>query len=63
MALGSRYAPGGGGDRAWSLWCFLSSRLATALARPLADCTDPMSGFFAIDRRATAPPVRPFRPR
>ena len=52
MALGSRYASGGVVDRAWSPWRFLASRLATALARPLAECADPMSGFFAIERRA-----------
>ena len=61
MALGSRYAPGGDVDRAWSPWRFLSSRLATVLARPLADCADPMSGFFAIDRRALPDP-RTLRP-
>ena len=56
MVIGSRYAPGGLVDRAWSPWRFLYSRLATLLARPLADCADPMSGFFAIDRRAMPDP-------
>lgn len=51
LALGSRYAAGGTLDRAWSLWRFLTSRLATALAQPLTHCADPMSGFFATDRR------------
>ena len=51
MAVGSRYMAGGSVDRTWGLWRFLNSRLATVLARPLANCSDPMSGFFAIDRR------------
>ena len=61
MALGSRYAPGGGVDRAWSPWRFLNSRVATLLARPLVGCSDPMSGFFAIDRR-TLPDPRTLQP-
>ena len=51
MAVGSRYMPSGSVDRTWGLWRFLNSRLATLLARPLVTCSDPMSGFFAIDRR------------
>ena len=30
----------------------LNSRLATLLAAPLTACSDPMAGFFAVDRRA-----------
>ena len=52
MVVGSRYAPGGLIDRTWSPWRFLNSRLATSLALPLVNCSDPMSGFFATDRRA-----------
>ena len=52
MVVGSRYTPAGVVDRAWSPWRFLASRVATALARPLTSCSDPMAGFFAIDRRA-----------
>lgn len=51
MAVGSRYASGGRIDRGWSLWRRLNSFGATLLARPLAACSDPMSGFFALDRR------------
>ena len=51
LVVGSRYAAGGRFDRAWSLWRFLNSRLATLLVRPLVTCSDPMSGFFATDRR------------
>lgn len=61
MAVGSRYAPGGHVDRAWSPWRFLSSRAATLLAQPLVRCSDPMSGFFAIDRSAL-PDLHTLRP-
>ena len=52
LALGSRYAPGGTVDRTWSWARRLNSRAATLLALPLVRCSDPMSGFFATDRRA-----------
>lgn len=52
MVIGSRYAPGGLIDRTWSRWRVLNSRLATSLALPLVNCSDPMAGFFATDRRA-----------
>ena len=51
MAVGSRYASGGRIDEGWGLWRRLNSYGATLLARPLTDCSDPMSGFFALDRR------------
>jgi len=51
MAIGSRYVSGGSFGRAWGLWRFLNSRLATVLTLPLVNCSDPMSGFFAIRRR------------
>lgn len=50
LVVGSRYVPGGGFDREWSLWRFLNSHIATLLARPLASCSDPMSGFLLFDR-------------
>lgn len=61
MALGSRYTPGGVFDRGWSAWRFTVSRAARWLARPLTDCADPMSGFFAVERR-TLPDLRSLRP-
>ena len=61
MVIGSRYAPGGAVDRAWGPWRFLGSRAATLLARPLTRCSDPMSGFFALDRRAV-PDLRALHP-
>lgn len=51
MVLGSRYAPGGRIDGAWGRYRTLNSRIATWLTRPLTRCADPMSGFFAVDRR------------
>ncbi len=50
MVLGSRYARGGAVARRWNLVDFANSRVATALARNLTNCSDPMSGFFAIQR-------------
>lgn len=61
MAVGSRYAPGGRIERGWGLWRFLNSYAATLLARPLTGCADPLSGFFALDRRAL-PDLEPLRP-
>ena len=52
MAVGSRYVPGGTVDRTWGWTRRLNSRVATVLALPLVRCSDPMSGFFATDRRA-----------
>jgi dolichol-phosphate mannosyltransferase len=51
FVLGSRYTKGGSFDRDWSLWRFLNSYIATLMARPLTSSNDPMSGFFAFDRR------------
>ncbi|MCY4460949.1 MAG: glycosyltransferase family 2 protein [Albidovulum sp.] len=51
MVLGSRYLPGSSLDEKWGADRFLQSRLATILTKPLVKCADPMSGFFAVDRR------------
>ena len=61
IAIGSRYAAGGSVDHGWSLARRLNSRIATLLAYPLARCGDPMSGFFAVDRR-TLPDLGALRP-
>ena len=58
LALGSRYVPGASVDRGWSRSRRWSSRLATALAQPLVTCADPLSGFFAADRRLLPAPER-----
>ena len=52
MAIGSRYVPSGDIDESWSLWRLLNSQMATLLAKPLVSCSDPMSGFFAIERES-----------
>jgi dolichol-phosphate mannosyltransferase len=51
FAVGSRYVAGGEIDADWGLLRRLNSRAATLLALPLVRCSDPMSGFFATDRR------------
>ena len=61
FVLGSRYVPGGQVDAAWGPWRRLNSRVATLLALPLVRCSDPMSGFFAIDRRRL-PDLEQLRP-
>ncbi|MCY4486480.1 MAG: glycosyltransferase family 2 protein [Deltaproteobacteria bacterium] len=61
MVIGSRYTLGGAVDRSWSLYRLLNSRLATWMARPLVDCADPMSGFFAT-RRSALPELGGLRP-
>jgi len=50
FVIGSRYVKGGSFDRDWSLWRFLNSYFATALAQPLVQCSDPMSGFFMFEK-------------
>lgn len=50
FVVGSRYVSGGTTAADWGLLRFLNSRVATALARPLTNITDPMSGFFAMPR-------------
>lgn len=49
MVIGSRYVPGGR-TPGWPWWRRFMSRVASLIARPLARCHDPLSGFFATDR-------------
>lgn len=56
IVVGSRYLPGASVDRVWGRYRALTSWLGTLLARPLADCRDPLSGFFATDRRRRPDP-------
>ncbi len=51
FAIGTRYGPGGQIDMHWPFHRRVISWVATALARPLAPLSDPMSGFFAIHRK------------
>jgi dolichol-phosphate mannosyltransferase len=50
FVLGTRYVAGGRIAADWSWPRRLASRMATLLARPLAPISDPMSGFFALNR-------------
>jgi dolichol-phosphate mannosyltransferase len=51
FALASRYVPGGSTGEKWGLFRRMNSWVATILARPFAGkVSDPMSGFFALDR-------------
>lgn len=52
---------GGKFDRGWSFWRFLNSWFATLLALPLTQCSDPMTGFFAV-RKQDLPDLEKFRP-
>lgn len=52
MVVGSRYTTGGQIDVDWGPHRRVISRAGTMLTRPLVACTDPLSGFFALDRRA-----------
>ncbi len=51
IVVGSRYVAGGSLDPDWGRGRQWNSRIAVWLARPLTTCSDPMAGFFAIDRR------------
>lgn len=53
MAIGSRYAKGGGTPE-WPFSRRLSSRLATLPARLLTDVKDPLAGFIAVRRERLA---------
>ncbi len=50
FVFGSRYVSGGQ-TKDWPLLRRLNSWIATMLARPLTSATDPMAGFFCLDRR------------
>ncbi len=50
FVLATRYRGEGGIDSDWPMWRRLGSTFATLLARPLASLSDPMSGYFGIDR-------------
>ena len=50
FSVGSRHVGGGEVDGSWPLARRVISWGATALARPLTACSDPMSGFFCLRR-------------
>lgn len=51
FVVGSRYVAGGSTSDDWGMLRWLNSRVATLLARPFSNTRDPMSGFFALQRR------------
>lgn len=51
FALGTRYAPGVGIDKDWPLYRRIISSGARAMARPLTSASDPMSGFFGLQKK------------
>ena len=61
MVVGSRYLGGASTPDDWGWFRVLNSRLATLLAAPLVTCSDPMAGFFAVDRRVL-PDLATLRP-
>lgn len=51
LVIGSRYAPGGR-TPGWPRWRRSMSRMACLLARPVTSVKDPLSGFFATQRKS-----------
>ena len=51
FALGSRYISGGSTEDGWGVLRWVNSKIATWMARPFTSALDPMSGFFAIERK------------
>ena len=50
LAIGSRYVKGGGIGN-WGIKRRIISKTAVLLARPLTGITDPVSGFFFLDKK------------
>ena len=61
IVIGSRYLPESAIDGEWGAGRLLNSRVATALTYPLVTCSDPMAGFFAVNR-ASLPRADALRP-
>lgn len=51
FVLGTRYAPGVGIDKDWPLYRRVISSGARSLAKPLTVASDPMSGFFGLQKK------------
>ncbi|CCE64829.1 hypothetical protein TPHA_0I03280 [Tetrapisispora phaffii CBS 4417] len=51
FVLGTRYAPGVGIDKDWPLYRRVISSTARAMAKPLTVASDPMSGFFGLQKK------------
>jgi dolichol-phosphate mannosyltransferase len=50
FVIGSRYVTGGTTDANWSWFRKLNSRLATLMALPFCQVSDPLAGFFALPK-------------
>lgn len=51
FVIGTRYAPGVGIDKDWPLYRRVISSTARMMARPLTIASDPMSGFFGLQKQ------------
>jgi len=51
FSIGTRYAEGVGIDKDWPLYRRVISSGARILARPLTTASDPMSGFFGVQKK------------
>lgn len=51
FVIGTRYAPGVGIDKDWPLYRRVISSTARWMARPLTIASDPMSGFFGLQKK------------
>lgn len=51
LVIGSRYVDNAGIHEEWNLIRWLNSKISTLLARPFTKAKDPMSGYFALDRK------------
>ena len=51
FVFGTRYAPGVGIDKDWPLYRRVISSTARAMAKPLTVASDPMSGFFGLQKK------------
>ncbi len=51
FSIGTRYADGVGIDKDWPLYRRVISSGARILARPLTTASDPMSGFFGVQKK------------
>ena len=50
IVVGSRYVAGGTTDGKWSWLRKLNSKVATLMARPFCQISDPLAGYFALPR-------------
>ncbi|CCD26912.1 dolichyl-phosphate beta-D-mannosyltransferase NDAI_0J00200 [Naumovozyma dairenensis CBS 421] len=57
FVLGTRYAPGVGIDKDWPLYRRVISSTARLMARPLTTASDPMSGFFGLQKKYLLDPA------